>query len=157
MKNKTNYKLLIEKLKWSKSMGKDIDRQISQLGQYIRSYFKEDKAPDFYLKLTTGEKTYPQLKAFYEAINQLLPQYNARQLEEGKKEFLEDEFKFILKYVGGWVKEIENKNGDPIPIEKSFTKISKKDMNTILDNINRWSIDRGFNLCIDQELRDLIR
>jgi hypothetical protein len=157
MKNKTNYKLLIEKLKWSKSMGKDIDRQISQLGQYIRSYFKEDKAPDFYLKLTTGEKTYPQLKAFYEAISQLLPQYNAKQLEEGKKEFLEDEFKFILKYVGGWVKEIENKNGDSIPIEKSFTKISKKDMNTILDNINRWSIDRGFNLCIDQELRDLIR
>ena len=30
-------------------------------------------------------------------------------------------------------------------------------MNTILDNINRWSIDRGFNLCIDQELRDLIK
>ena len=48
--NKTNYKLLIEKLKWSKSMDKDIDRQISQLGQYIRSYFKEDKSPDFYLK-----------------------------------------------------------------------------------------------------------
>ena len=41
--NKTNYKLLIEKLKWSKSMGSDVDRQISQLGQYIRSYFKEDK------------------------------------------------------------------------------------------------------------------
>lgn len=149
------HKTLIEKLRWSK--GINLDRQLMALNGYIRNYFRQDKCPDFYLKLHKGEKTYPQLKAFYEAINQLLPQYNAKQEELGEMIFNEDEFKFILKYVGGWVKEIENKNGDPIPIEKSFIKISKKDMNTILDNINRWSIDRGFNLCIDQELRDLIK
>ena len=99
-------------------------------------------------------KSYKQLRGFYECINQLLPQYNARQLEQGKKEFFADEFKFILKYVAGWYKEIENKRGEIMPIEKSFKNIKKEEMLKVLDNIQRWAIDNGFDLCIDERLRD---
>ena len=146
-----NYKILIEKLKFSEN---DLDKQISSLNGYIRLLVKKR---GFYLKVTAGEKTYPQLKAFYEAVNQLLPQYNNRQLEQGKKDFFEDEFKFILKYVGGWYKEIENKKGEIIPIEKSFKGICKEDMMKVLNNIQRWAINSGFSLSIDKELMDLIK
>ena len=101
-----------------------------------------------------ASKSYKQLRGFYECINQLLPQYNARQLEQGKKEFFADEFKFILKYVAGWYKEIENKRGKIMPIEKSFKNIKKEEMLKVLDNIQRWAIDNGFDLCIDERLRD---
>ena len=149
------HKTLIEKLRWSK--GIDLDRQLMALNGYIRNYFRQDKCPDFYLKLHKGEKTYPQLKAFYEAINQLLPQYNAKQEELGEMIFNEDEFKFILKYAGGWYKEIKNKNGDVIPIEKSFKDITKDEMIMVLKKIDRWGMMRGFSLCIDKELMDLIK
>ena len=149
------YKTLIEKLRWSKNI--DLDRQLMALNGNIRNYFRQEKCPDFYLKLSKGEKTYPQLKAFYEAVNQLLPQYNERQLEQGKKEFFEDEFKFILKYVGGWTKEIENKRGEAMPIEKSFKGITKDEMMKVLNNIQRWAIDSNFSLCIDKQLMDLIK
>jgi hypothetical protein len=149
------YKTLIEKLRWSK--GIDLDRQLLALNGYIRNYFRQDKCSDFYLKLHKGEKTYPQLKAFYEAINQLLPQYNAKQEELGEMIFNEDEFKFILKYAGGWYKEIKNKNGDVIPIEKSFKDITKDEMIMVLKKIDRWAMMRGFSLCIDKELMDLIK
>lgn len=149
------YKTQIEKLRWSKNI--DLDRQLMALNGYIRNYFRQDKCPDFYLKLHKGEKTYPQLKAFYEAINQLLPQYNAKQEELGEMIFNEDEFKFILKYAGGWYKEIKNKNGDVIPIEKSFKDITKDEMIMVLKKIDRWAMMRGFSLCIDKELMDLIK
>lgn len=149
------YKTQIEKLRWSKNI--DLDRQLMALNGYIRNYFRQDKCPDFYLKLHKGEKTYPQLKAFYEAINQLLPQYNAKQEELGEMIFNEDEFKFILKYAGGWYKEIKNKNSDIIPIEKSFKDITKDEMIMVLKKIDRWAMMRGFSLCIDKELMDLIK
>jgi len=100
------------------------------------------------------KKRHKQLRAFYECITQLLPQYNAQQLEQGKKEFFEDEFKFILKYVGGWFKTIENRKGETMPIEKSFKDITKEEMVKVLNNIQKWAIDSGFDLCIDEELRD---
>lgn len=149
------YKTLIEKLRWSKNI--DLDRQLMALNGNIRNYFRQDKCPDFYLKLHKGEKTYPQLKAFYEAVNQLLPQYNSKQEELGEMIFNEDEFKFILKYAGGWYKEIKNKNGDVIPIEKSFKDITKDEMIMVLKKIDRWAMMRGFSLCIDKQLMDLIK
>jgi hypothetical protein len=149
------YKTLIEKLRWSKNI--DLDRQLMALNGNIRNYFRQEKCPDFYLKLHKGEKTYPQLKAFYEAVNQLLPQYNAKQEELGEMIFNEDEFKFILKYAGGWYKEIKNKNGDVIPIEKSFKDITKDEMIMVLKKIDRWAMMRGFSLCIDKQLMDLIK
>lgn len=149
------YKTLIEKLRWNKDI--NLDRQLMALNGNIRNYFRQKKCPDFYLKLHKGEKTYPQLKAFYEAINQLLPQYNAKQEELGEMIFNEDEFKFILKYAGGWYKEIKNKNGDVIPIEKSFKDITKDEMIMVLKKIDRWAMMRGFSLCIDKELMDLIK
>lgn len=103
------------------------------------------------------EKSWKQLKAFYECINQLLPQYNARQVEQGEKEFFEDEFKFILKYVGGYYKTIKNKKGEMVPIEKSFAIITKEDMIKVLSNIQKWAINEGFTLCIDEELREVIK
>ena len=149
------YKTLIEKLRWSK--GIDLDKQLMALNGNIRNYFRQEKCPDFYLKLSKGEKTYPQLKAFYEAINQLLPQYNSKQEELGEMIFNKDEFKFILKYAGGWYKEIKNKNGEVIPIEKSFKDITKDEMIMVLKKIDRWAMMRGFSLCIDKELMDLIK
>lgn len=149
------YKTLIEKLRWSKNI--DLDRQLMALNGNIRNYFRQEKCPDFYLKLHKGEKTYPQLKAFYEAVNQLLPQYNSKQEELGEMIFNEDEFKFILKYAGGWYKEIKNKNGDVIPIEKSFKDITKDEMIMVLKKIDRWAMMRGFSLCIDKQLMDLIK
>lgn len=149
------YKTLIEKLRWSKNI--DLDRQLMALNGNIRNYFRQEKCPDFYLKLHKGEKTYPQLKAFYEAVNQLLPQYNAKQEELGEMIFNEDEFKFILKYAGGWYKEIKNKNGDVIPIEKSFKDITKDEMIMVLKKIDRWAMMRCFSLCIDKQLMDLIK
>ena len=71
--------------------------------------------------------------------------------------FNEDEFKFILKYAGGWYKEIKNKNGDVIPIEKSFKDITKDEMIMVLKKIDRWAMMRGISLCIDKELMDLIK
>ena len=54
-------------------------------------------------------KSYKQLRGFYECINQLLPQYNARQLEQGKKEFFADEFKFIGHYFASFIKKLRIK------------------------------------------------
>jgi len=41
-----------------------------------------------------------------------------------------------------------------MPIEKSFKNIKKEEMLKVLDNIQRWAIDNGFDLCIDERLRD---
>ena len=133
----------------------NVEKEFTQLKTYIK--FLNEKKEEFILKVITGKKTYPQLKAFYEAINQLLPQYNAKQEELGEMIFNEDEFKFILKYAGGWYKEIKNKNGDVIPIEKSFKDITKDEMIMVLKKIDRWAMMRGFSLCIDKQLMDLIK
>lgn len=133
----------------------NVEKEFTQLKTYIKLLNK--KKEEFILKVITGKKTYPQLKAFYEAVNQLLPQYNAKQEELGEMIFNEDEFKFILKYAGGWYKEIKNKNGDVIPIEKSFKDITKDEMIMVLKKIDRWAMMRGFSLCIDKQLMDLIK
>jgi len=133
----------------------NVEKEFTQLKTYIK--LLNEKKEEFILKVITGKKTYPQLKAFYEAINQLLPQYNSKQEELGEMIFNEDEFKFILKYAGGWYKEIKNKNGDVIPIEKSFKDITKDEMIMVLKKIDRWAMMRGFSLCIDKELMDLIK
>lgn len=147
-------KIYIEKsFRFCKS--ENVEKEFSQLETYIKLLNK--KKEEFILKVITGKKTYPQLKAFYEAINQLLPQYNSKQEELGEMIFNEDEFKFILKYAGGWYKEIKNKNGDVIPIEKSFKDITKDEMIMVLKKIDRWAMMRGFSLCIDKELMDLIK
>jgi|DEB0MinimDraft_10_1074344.scaffolds.fasta_scaffold41989_4 hypothetical protein len=147
-------KIYIEKsFRFCKS--ENVEKEFSQLKTYIKLLNK--KKEEFILKVITGKKTYPQLKAFYEAINQLLPQYNSKQEELGEMIFNEDEFKFILKYAGGWYKEIKNKNGDVIPIEKSFKDITKDEMIMVLKKIDRWAMMRGFSLCIDKELMDLIK
>jgi len=147
-------KIYIEKsFRFCKS--ENVEKEFSQLKTYIKLLNK--KKEEFILKVITGKKTYPQLKAFYEAINQLLPQYNSKQEELGEMIFNEDEFKFILKYAGGWYKEIKNKNGDVIPIEKSFEDITKDEMIMVLKKIDRWAMMRGFSLCIDKELMDLIK
>lgn len=168
------YKTFIEKIRFSKDQIKYIERYCHKNGVKIydsncdfernfvnlKNYFidfLESNGGDFYLKLSKGEKTYPQLKAFYEAVNQLLPQYNSKQEELGEMIFNEDEFKFILKYAGGWYKEIKNKNGDVIPIEKSFKDITKDEMIMVLKKIDRWAMMRGFSLCIDKQLMDLIK
>ena len=65
-------KELIENIKFYKS--DSLNMEISQLSQYIRSL--TNKGKEFYLKVYTGQKTHPQLKAFYSARDQLLPQYN---------------------------------------------------------------------------------
>lgn len=139
--------------------GNDLNLQIGYIQSLVRNRYaveKENMKP-FTVVIDTGKKTNPQLRAFYEAITQLMPQYNDRQLMQGEKEFLNDEFKFILKYVGGWYKEIKNKKGDIVPIEKSFKNIKKDEMLIILDNINRWAIKEGYDLCIDEKLRNLIK
>jgi len=147
-------KIYIEKsFRFCKS--ENVEKEFSQLKTYIKLLNK--KKEEFILKVITGKKTYPQLKAFYEAINQLLPQYNSKQEELGEMIFNEDEFKFIIKYAGGWYKEIKNKNGDVIPIEKSFKDITKDEMIMVLKKIDRWAMMRGFSLCIDKELMDLIK
>jgi hypothetical protein len=133
----------------------NVEKEFTQLKTYIQLLNK--KKEEFILKVITGKKTYPQLKAFYEAVNQLLPQYNSKQEELGEMIFNEDEFKFILKYAGGWYKEIKNKNGDVIPIEKSFKDITKDEMIMVLKKIDRWAMMRGFSLCIDKQLMDLIK
>ena len=147
-------KIYIEKsFRFCKS--ENVEKEFTQLKTYIK--FLNEKKEEFILKVITGKKTYPQLKAFYEAVNQLLPQYNAKQEELGEMIFNEDEFKFILKYAGGWYKEIKNKNSDIIPIEKSFKDITKDEMIMVLKKIDRWAMMRGFSLCIDKELMDLIK
>jgi hypothetical protein len=133
----------------------NVEKEFTQLKTYIK--LLNEKKEEFILKVITGKKTYPQLKAFYEAVNQLLPQYNSKQEELGEMIFNEDEFKFILKYAGGWYKEIKNKNGDVIPIEKSFKDITKDEMIMVLKKIDRWAMMRGFSLCIDKQLMDLIK
>jgi len=147
-------KIYIEKsFRFCKS--ENVEKEFTQLKTYIK--FLNEKKEEFILKVITGKKTYPQLKAFYAAVNQLLPQYNSKQEELGEMIFNEDEFKFILKYAGGWYKEIKNKNGDVIPIEKSFKDITKDEMIMVLKKIDRWAMMRGFSLCIDKELMDLIK
>lgn len=113
---------------------------------------------DFYCEFgfIKKNKSYHQLRAFYEALNQLLPQYNKSQQDQGETEFHKDEFKFILKYVGGWYKEIKNKKGEPMPIVKSFSSISKKEMSLVLDRISKWAYSKGFVLNIDNYMRDLV-
>ena len=133
----------------------NVEKEFTQLKTYIQLLNK--KKEEFILKVITGKKTHPQLKAFYSARDQLLPQYNSKQEELGEMIFNEDEFKFILKYAGGWYKEIKNKNGDVIPIEKSFKDITKDEMIMVLKKIDRWAMMRGFSLCIDKELMDLIK
>lgn len=141
-------KELIENIKFYKS--NSLNMEISQLSQYIRSL--TNKGKEFYLKVYTGQKTHPQLKAFYSARDQLLPQYNQREKERGEKTFCKEQFKYALKIVGKW--HIE-KNNQFIP--KSFDDISKDDMMEVLDNIDKWAMIKGFSLSISRELMDLIK
>jgi len=165
-----NYKSIIENIKFSKYQFRYIEiRGIKQYDKncdfeknfaVIKNHFKkllENSKGDLYLQISSSKKTLPQLRAFYEARKQLLPQYNAKQEELGDMIFNKDEFKFILKFAGGWYKEIKNKNNDVIPIEKSFKGITKDEMTLVLKKIDRWSMMRGFSLSIDKELMDLIK
>jgi hypothetical protein len=133
-------KELIENIKFYKS--NSLNMEISQLSQYIRSL--TNKGKEFYLKVYTGQKTHPQLKAFYSARDQLLPQYNQRERERGESIFCKEQFKYALKIVGKWHVE---KNNHFIP----------KDMMEVLDNIDKWAMIRGFSLSISRELMDLIK
>ena len=107
-------------------------------------------------KVESPSKSWFQLRGFYEAINQLLPQYNQRQEEQGEIKFHEHEFKFILKVVGGWYTEIKDKKGGLTKVPKSFTGISKEEMSLVLDRISKWAYERGFSLSIDREMQDLV-
>jgi len=103
------YKTLIEKLRWSKNI--DLDRQLMALNGNIRNYFRQEKCPDFYLKLHKGEKTDLQNKAFHSAVNQLLPQYNEYLANHGADRFgklvyNKDSFKEALKVEAGYFREI---------------------------------------------------
>lgn len=101
-------------------------------------------------------KTWYQLKAFYEAINQLLPQYNKERKEAGEIEFTENEFKAILKYVGGYYDTIPSKKGD-ITIFKSFKDISKDEMVNVLKRIENWAkVSKGYSLDITRETKEMI-
>ena len=101
------------------------------------------------------DKSWEQLKGFYECITQLMPQYNNQQLDQGKMEFLKDEFKSILKCAGGWYRRIEDKQGDTVLLAKSFKDITKEEMIVVLNNIQKWAIDNEFDLCIDKKLREI--
>jgi len=142
-------KIYIEKsFRFCKS--ENVEKEFTQLKTYINLLNK--KKEEFILKVITGKKTHPQLKAFYSARDQILPQYNKREEERGEETFCEEQFKYALKIIGKW--HIE-KNNQFIP--KSFDNISKDDMMQVLDNINKWAMISGFSLCIDKQLMDLIK
>lgn len=148
MKEK-DLKVYIERsFKFCKS--ENIEKEFNQLKTYIK--LLHNKKEQFILKVITGKKTHPQLKAFYSARDQLLPQYNKREEERGELPFCQEQFKYALKIVGKWYIE---KNNQFIP--KSFDDISKDDMMMVLDNINKWAMISGFSLCIDKQLMDLIK
>jgi hypothetical protein len=128
----------------------NVEKEFTQLKTYIK--LLNEKKEEFILKVITGEKTHPQLKAFYSARDQLLSQFNKREEERGELPFCKEQFKYALKIVGKWYIE---KNNQFIP--KSFDNISKDDMMQVLDNINKWAMSKGFSLCIDRELMDLIK
>ena len=109
-----------------------------------------DSGKSFYVEIgeLKKDKTYQQLKGFYEALNQLMPQYNQERKDEGEIEFTQEEFKFILKYIGGWYKEIKNKKGVAMPISKSFSNITKEEMMAVLKRIEGWAVQKGFSLDI---------
>jgi|DEB0MinimDraft_12_1074336.scaffolds.fasta_scaffold143972_1 hypothetical protein len=102
-------KTYIEKsFKFCKS--EDIGKEFTQLKTYIK--FLSDKKEEFTLKVVTGKKTYPQLKAFYSARDQLLPQYNKYLMETGNNEFdgetaqySESGFEDVMKAIMGLVRK----------------------------------------------------
>lgn len=99
----------------------DLDKQVYHLTNQIKNiYSLNNPIKPFTVIIDKGEKTTPQLRAFYEAITQLLPQYNAT-----GHDYTKDEFKEILKSVGGWVGEKGEKQAT-IFVLNNFKKLKKE-------------------------------
>ena len=77
-------------------------------------------------------------------------------IEIDDQQFTENEFKAILKYVGGYYTTIPSKKGD-ITIFKSFKDISKDEMVNVLKRIENWAkVNKGYSLDITRETKEMI-